>query len=187
MPYVPYVLTFIFVVLGVLYFLRPAFVFYWGIIFFLVVGVSQTSFFSPRSTEPPVPAFLLDQRLHQFSGIIQQEPTFSPDRTRFIVRLSAYRLQGEDVPIQGMILLTVNGIVYNLETGDPIRFVSRLHPIEGYHNPGGYDFQRVMARQGIRVAGFLEQPDLLILSGPNNITRETALLSGRPFSGQCPH
>ena len=67
-----------------------------------------------------------------------------------------------------MILLTVNGILENLETGDPIRFVSRLHPIEGYHNPGGYDFQRVMARQGIRVAGFLEQPDLLVLSGPNN-------------------
>ena len=89
-PYIPYVLTSIFVVLGVLYFLRPSLVFYGGIIFFLAVGVSQTSFFSPRYTEPPVPAFLLDQRLHQFSGIIQQEPTFSPDRTRLIVRLSAY-------------------------------------------------------------------------------------------------
>jgi competence protein ComEC len=167
-PYVPYVLTFIFVALSALYFLRPAFVFYWGIMFFLAVGISQTSFFSPRFTEPPVPAFLLDQRLQQFSGIIQQEPTFSPDRTRLIVRLRAYRLQGQDVPIQGLILLTVNGTLDNLETGDPIRFVSRLHPIEGYHNPGGFDFQRVMARQGIRVAGFLEQPDLLILSGPNH-------------------
>ena len=85
-----------------------------------------------------------------------------------IVRLNAYRLQGQDYPIQGIILLTVNGTLDNLETGDPIRFVCRLHPIEGYHNPGGYDFQRVMARQGIRVAGFLEQPDLLVLSGPNN-------------------
>lgn len=179
-PYVPYGLTFIFVVLGLLYFLRPAFVFYWGIIFFLVVGVSQTSFFSPRSTEPPVPAFLLDERLHQFSGTVQQEPTFSPDRTRLIVRLSAYRLQGQDVPIQGIILLTVNGILDNLETGDPIRFVSRLHPIEGYHNPGGYDFQRVMARQGIRVAGFLEKPDLLVLSGPNNtIWKRLSFLAAR--------
>jgi competence protein ComEC len=167
-PYIPYVLTLIFVVLGALYFLRPALMFYWGTVFFLAVGFGQASFFSPRSTEPPVPAFLLNQRLHQFSGTIQQEPTYSPDRTRLIVRLSATRLQGQDVPIQGIILLTVNGALENLETGDPIRFVSRLHPIEGYHNPGGYDFQRVMARQGIRVAGFLEQPDLLVLSGPNN-------------------
>ena len=155
-------------ILGVLYFIRPALFFYWGTIFFLAVGVSQTSFFSPRFTEPPVPAFLLDERLHPFSGTVQQEPTFSPDRTRLIVRLSAYRLQGQDVPIQGMILLTINGILDNIETGDPIRFVCRLHPIEGYHNPGGYDFQRVMARQGIRVAGFLEQPDLLVVSGPNH-------------------
>ena len=176
-PYVPYVLSFIFLVLGVLYLLKPPLLFYWGTIFFLVVGVSQTSFFSPRFTQPPVPAFLLDHRLHQFSGILQQEPTFSPDRTRLIVRLDAYRLQGQDVPIQGIILLTVNGTLENLETGDPIRFVSRLHPIEGYHNPGGYDFQRVMARQGIRVAGFLEQPDLLVISGPNNTTWE----NGFPF------
>jgi competence protein ComEC len=167
-PFIPYVLTLIFVVLAILYFLRPSLVFYWGTILFLAVGVSETSFFSPRYTEPPVPAFLLDQRLHQFSGIIQQEPTFSPDRTRLIVRLGATRLQERDYPIQGIILLTVTGILENLETGDPIRFVSRLHPIEGYHNPGGYDFQRVMAREGIRVAGFLEQPDLLVIAGPNN-------------------
>ena len=67
-----------------------------------------------------------------------------------------------------------------METGDPIRFVCRLHPIEGYHNPGGYDFQRVMARQGIRVAGFLEQPDLLVLSGPNQtIWKRLSFLAAR--------
>ncbi len=178
--YVPYVLIFIFVALGLLYFVRPTLVFYWGTFFFLAVGLSQTSFFSPRFTEPMVPAILVDRELHQFSGIIQQEPTFSPDRTRLIVRLSAYRYQGKDFPTQGMILLTVNGTVDNLETGDPIRFVCRLHPIEGYHNPGGYDFQKVMDRQGIWVTGFLERPDLLILSGPNHtLGKRLSFLSAR--------
>jgi competence protein ComEC len=167
-PYVLPVLVLIFLLLGVLYFLNPAWVLGGGMVFFLAVGISQTSNFSPRNTTPPVPAFLLDQQLRPYLGIIEQEPTFSPDRTRLIVRLNAYRLQDRDAPIQGVILLTVNGTLDTLEAGDPIRFVCRLHPIEGYHNPGGYDFQKVMARQGIRVTGFLEHPDLLVLSGPNN-------------------
>lgn len=167
-PYVLPVLVLIFILLGVLYFLKPAWLLGGAMVFFLAVGISQTSYFSPRHTTPPVPAFLLDQQLRPYSGIIEQEPTFSPDRTRLVVRLNAYRLQDRDAPIQGVILLTVKGTLDTLEAGDPIRFVSRLHPIEGYHNPGGYDFQRVMARQGVRVTGFLEQGDLLVLSGPNN-------------------
>ena len=88
--------------------------------------------------------------------------------------------KGRTFRSRGIILLTVNGILDHLETGDPIRFVSRLHPIEGYHNPGGYDFQRVMARQGIRVAGFLEQPDLLVISGPNHtIGKRLSFLAAR--------
>jgi competence protein ComEC len=167
-PYVLPVLILIFISLGVLYFLKPAWILGGGMFFLLAVGIIQTSNFSPRNTTPPVPAFLLDQQARPYSGIIEQEPTFSPDRTRLIVRLKAYRFQDRDSPIQGVILLTVKGILETLEAGDPIRFVCRLHPIEGYHNPGGYDFQRVMARQGIRVTGFLEHPDLLVLSGPNN-------------------
>jgi competence protein ComEC len=167
-PYVLPALVLIFLSLGVLYFLKPAWVLGGGMFFLLAVGITQTSNFSPRNTTRPVPAFLLDQQFRSYSGIIEQEPTFSPDRTRLIVRLKAYRSQDQDSSIQGVILLTVKGLLETLEAGDPIRFVCRLHPIEGYHNPGGYDFQRVMARQGIRVAGFLEQPDLLVLSGPND-------------------
>ncbi len=148
--------------------------------FFLLVGAGQTSYFSPRFNTPAVPSALVDQSLQHLSGIVQQEPAFSRDRTLLIVRLTAQRLNEQDRPVQGVILLTVNGLLTDFNTGDPIRFVCRLHPIEGYHNPGGYDFQRVMARQGIRVAGFLEQPDLLVLSGPNQtIWKRLSFLAAR--------
>ncbi|MEW6185324.1 MAG: DNA internalization-related competence protein ComEC/Rec2 [Thermodesulfobacteriota bacterium] len=55
--------------------------------------------------------------------------------------------------------------------GDPVRFVCRLRLIEGYHNPGGYPFERRMARNGIRVSAFIETPELLILNGLNKKTR----------------
>ena len=61
----------------------------------------------------------------------------------------------------------VKGLIKGFDQGDPVRFVCRLRLIEGYHNPGGYDFEKKMARKGIRVSGFIDDPELLVLSGPN--------------------
>lgn len=149
------------------YVFQPRAVLPLGLAVLLLIGAARTSCWSPRVVAPPVPEFLLDRSLHRLSGIIEQEPSFSPDRTRLIIRLTGYRPGGEDRPLSGWILLTVKGPVTDFGVGDPVRFVSRLHPIEGYHNPGGYDFPRTMGRQGIRVSGFLDHPDLLILSGKN--------------------
>lgn len=179
-PVIPYGLGLGIVLLGTAFFLKPRTVLYAGMLFFLLVGAGQTSYFSPRFNTPAIPSALVDQSLQHLSGIVQQEPAFSRDRTLLIVRLTAQRLNEQDRPVQGVILLTVNGLLTDFNTGDPIRFVCRLHPIEGYHNPGGYDFQRVMARQGIRVAGFLEQTDLLVLSGPNQtIWKRLSFLAAR--------
>lgn len=59
--------------------------------------------------------------------------------------------------------------VFHFLPGDPVRFVCSLRPIEGYDNPGGFDFKRNLARQGIRVRGILEHPDLIVKSGPNQL------------------
>jgi competence protein ComEC len=60
-----------------------------------------------------------------------------------------------------------SGRIRAFNEGDPIRFVCRLRPIEGYHNPGGYAIEKRMVRKGIRVSGFVENPTLVVLSGSN--------------------
>ncbi|MBA4395592.1 MAG: hypothetical protein C0407_18735, partial [Desulfobacca sp.] len=87
--------------------------------------------------------------------------------TRLIIRLSSCLDQGQERPVEGIILLGVNHLLRGFDRGDPVRFVCRLRLIEGYHNPGGYDFQKKMAQKGIRVSGFIDDPELLVLSGPN--------------------
>jgi len=143
-----------------------------GCAFFLVTGLCLTTWLSPKALSPPVPSHLLGapQRL---SGEILEGPRPFRDRVRFIVRLTAYQVQGRDYPAQGKILLTVKTpppASLPLSTfipGDPVRFVCSLEPVEGYGNPGGFDPKRNLARQGIKVLGFVEDPELIVLSGPN--------------------
>ena len=168
-PIIPYALIAALSLATAGFLLKPAITFYLGLLLFLLIGAGQTSYFSPRLNTPPVSDFLIGQSIQHLSGFIHREPVYSRERTRLIVRLTTHRQNEQERPVQGDILLTVNGLLPPLEIGDPIRWVARLQPIEGYHNPGGYDFQKVMARQGVRVSGFLDRPDLLISAGPPNL------------------
>jgi competence protein ComEC len=126
--------------------------------------------FSPHLNSPQVPSFLVNQSFQHLSGMIVEEPVYYPDKTRLIIRLTFYQDQGQERPAAGTILVGVNKEVRGFNSGDPIRFVCRLRWIEGYHNPGGYNFQKKMARKGIRVSGFVEDPELLVLSGKNQLS-----------------
>jgi competence protein ComEC len=167
LPVTPWVLLFILLALPIVSLFFPSAAIWTGSTFLLATGLGLTTFLSPRVNTPQVPLLLLDQSLQHLSGVIIEEPVTYPDKTRFTVRLTTYSDQGRERPAQGIILLGVKGEVQGFGQGDPIRFVCRLRLIEGYHNPGGYDFEKKMARKGIRVSGFLEDPGLLILSGPN--------------------
>jgi competence protein ComEC len=138
-----------------------------GCVFFIVTGLSLVTFLSPQATIPAVPFFLVNHELQHLSGVIIEEPVTYPDKTRFTIRLTSYSDQGLDRPAQGIILLGVKGLIKGFGSQDPVRFVCRLRFIEGYHNPGGFEFEKKMARKGIRVSGFIEDPELLILSGLN--------------------
>lgn len=150
--------------LAILFF--PSLSLWAGCSFFLWTGLLLTTVLSPQVNTPQIPSFLMNQTQH-LSGVIIQEPLYYSDRTRLVIQLSSYTDQGQDRPAQGTILLGLKGLIKGFDQGDPVRFACRLRLIEGYHNPGGYDFEKRMAQKGIWVSGFIENPDLLVLSGPN--------------------
>jgi len=166
-PILPWILVFLLLALPVVILIFPSAAIWTGSVFFLVTGLCLMTFLSPRVNTPQMPSVLLNHPLQHLSGVIIEEPVVYPDKTRFTIRLTSYSDQGQDRPVQGTILLGVKGLLKRFEIGDPVRFVCRLRLIEGYHNPGGYDFEKRMAGKGIRVSGFLEDPGLLMLSGPN--------------------
>jgi competence protein ComEC len=163
----PWILLFFLLIFLSAIFFLPFLALWAGCGLFFVTGLSLMTIFSPHLNSPQVPSFLVNQSIQHLSGIIDQEPVYYPEKTRLVVRLTSCRDQGQERPVEGTILLGVNKILRDLNYGDPIRFVCRLRLIESYHNPGGYNFQKKMARKGIRVSGFIEDPELLVLSGPN--------------------
>lgn len=165
--YFPYVVIFLLVALSLVILFFPIFSFWMGCCFFFLIGLALMTFLSPQINAPRVPTVLLNQEDRHLSGVIIQEPLYYPDRTRLVIQLNGCTDQGQDRPAQGIILLGVRGLIKGFNQGDPVRFACRLRFIEGYHNPGGYDFKKRMARKGIWVSGFIEDPDLLVLSGPN--------------------
>jgi competence protein ComEC len=166
-PVFPWILIFLLLALPVVILIFPAAAIWTGSVFFLVTGLSLMTFLSPQTSIPPVPSFLMNHELQHLSGVILEEPGYYPERTRLVIRLTSYTDQGQIRSAQGIILLGIKGLIKGFNQGDPVRFVCRLRWIEGYHNPGSYDFEKKMARKGIQVSGFLEDPELLILNGPN--------------------
>jgi competence protein ComEC len=163
----PWVLLFLLLAFPVVILFFPSFAVWTGCGFFIVTGLSLVTFLSPQAAIPPVPFSLVNHELQHLSGVILEEPDYYPERTRLVIRLTSYTSQGQNRSAQGIILLGIKGLIKGFNQGDPVRFVCRLRWIEGYHNPGGFDFEKKMARKGIQVSGFIEDPELLILNGPN--------------------
>ena len=159
-------LLFLLLVFPAVILFHPSSAVWTGCGFFVVTGLSLVTLLSPQAANPPVPSSLVNHELQHLSGVIVEEPVSYPDKTRFTIRLTSYSDQGQDRPAQGVILLGAKGMITGFGPGDPVRFVCRLRLIEGYHNPGGFNFEKRMTRKGIRVSGFLENPELLVLSGP---------------------
>lgn len=167
----PWLLVFLLLALPVVILLFPSIAIWSGSGFLLVTGLALTTFLAPQTNTPQVPAFLLNDPQQHLTGVIMEEPVHYPDKTRLTIQLTSFADQGKDRPAQGIILLGVQGRLKGFDQGDPVRFVCRLRLIEDYHNPGGYHFEKRMARKGIRVSGFIEDPHLLVLGGPNRRSR----------------
>jgi competence protein ComEC len=57
--------------------------------------------------------------------------------------------------------LTVEGDRVNAAMGDRVRFPAKLRDVNGFGNPGGFDYSRYMAAKGTWTRAFLESPRLL--------------------------
>jgi competence protein ComEC len=174
----PWCLIFLLLILPIVLLLFPSAAIWTGCGFFFVTGLSLVTFLSPQATTAPVPSFLVNSELQHLSGEMVEEPVLYPDKTRLTIRLTSYSDRGQERPAQGIILLGVKEPLKEFGLGDPVRFVCRLRFIEGYHNPGGFDLEKKMARRGIKVSGFLENSELLVLGGPNQRVWPLNRLSG---------
>lgn len=86
------------------------------------------------------------------------------DRQRLYLRLHRLRQQQRWQTVSGRIRLNVHTTDLPFLPGDVIHIEHlRLYPARGFLNPGGFNFQRVMQRQGIYALGGVSNPARLSL------------------------
>lgn len=100
-------------------------------------------------------------------GIIIENPTSYPKSNILIVRCLRIIKDGSYFPVEGMVRLAIPADL-NFSYGDFIRFRSQLKKISSFKNPGGFDYERYLNRQGIYTTGFIANKAGILLLRKNS-------------------
>jgi competence protein ComEC len=142
---------------------------WWGWIYllglFFALGFSAGSL----SSQPVFPKGhirdLLSPERVNLEGRLVAAPESRGPRTRLIIQAEKLYQPDGFLPVTGKVLLSVRGDATFLTYGDRVRFRARLSPPENFHNPGTYDYQAALARQGIFVRGSISKIEDLVFIG----------------------
>ena len=95
-------------------------------------------------------------------GIVMSVNQVSMEKSSLIVRCGRILKNNSSYPVSGMIRLTIPSYC-NFQYGDFIRFHTSIRRIHSFHNPGSFDYERYLHRQGIYVAGFIADSAGIVL------------------------
>lgn len=99
-------------------------------------------------------------------GLVIESPVVYQDKDVLIVRCMRIFKDHSYIPTAGTIRLAVPPDA-NFHYGDFIRFHSNIKKIQNFNNPGRFDYERFMNRQGIYVSGFIDNPSDIVLLRTN--------------------
>ncbi len=100
----------------------------------------------------------------QVTGVIDAAPIIGAHRLKFVLRAETLADSGSPVAISGKIQVTVAGAAAALAAGDRVVLQSRLSPFRNFNNPGGFDYRRYMAFEGVRVRAFCSGKEVVVLA-----------------------
>lgn len=103
-------------------------------------------------------------------GIVTESPSSYPDKNVLIVRCVRLINNGIYIPVSGNVRLVIPADL-NFSYGDFIRFHSSLKKIQSFKNPGGFDYERYLNRQGIYATGFIADASGIIRLRENSAGR----------------
>lgn len=103
-----------------------------------------------------------DQGYLTVEGIVLAGEQISPTINVLTVRCKRILENNSYLPLTGNVRLAIPANL-RFQYGDFIRFHSKIKRIGSFHNPGSFDHERALNRQGIYVSGFLANPAGIVL------------------------
>ena len=96
-------------------------------------------------------------------GVVSENPRVSGDRTVLVLEAVRVECDGVSQGAVGRLLLSVGETTRDFKYGDFVRTGVRLKRPRSFSNPGGFDYERHLRLQGIRVRGFVDDPRKIVL------------------------
>ena len=133
-------------------------------IFFLFGICSIQLYFHPQPSPSHVSQFTGLDRI-SLEGIIDCPPEHSRGKTQLLVRSQKLILSNRHIPVDGLLLIFLKEEDPSLRVGDRLRLLCKLYPPPGFHNPGGFSYERHLAFERIHTIGFLSEKKGLVKLG----------------------
>jgi len=125
-------------------------------IFFLLGIFSIQLYLHPQYSPSHLSHFTGLERI-SLEGIIDRPPETSRGRTQLLIRSQKVILSNRHISVDGLLLIFLKEEDPSLRVGDRLRFFCRLHSPRGFHNPGGFSYERHLAFERIHTVGFLSE------------------------------
>ena len=104
-------------------------------------------------------------------GVITEAPLIRPNGLRLIVEAVHLKALDGKSSVSGRILVSVgDGEPLDLKRGDRIRFQGRLKRVYGFHNPGGFNYERYLSFQKIWCRMWVSPKRVTLLDRSSAIT-----------------
>jgi competence protein ComEC len=133
-------------------------------IFFLFGIFSIQLYLQARPSPSHVSQFAGLDRI-SLEGIIDRPPEHSRGKTQLLVHSQEVILSNRHIPVDGLVLIFLKEEEPSLRVGDRLRFLCKLYPPHGFHNPGGFSYERHLAFERIHTIGFLSEKKGLVKLG----------------------
>ncbi|MGB5984131.1 MAG: DNA internalization-related competence protein ComEC/Rec2, partial [Desulfobacterales bacterium] len=130
---------------------------------------------APPDSPHDVRHFISRQEV-EIQGTLVAAPLADGQRIRTVLRVERIKRAAGWEPLEGRVRLSIRGrLPLKLNPGDRIGLAGKLRAIRNFANPGGFDYQRFMAWQGIHAT-------LYARAGRVAVIHQAAPKGWRPFN-----
>ena len=133
-------------------------------LFFLLGAFSVHNYLHPQHSPSDISQYIGLDRI-SLEGIIDRVPERSRGRTQLLIQSERAILSNCHIPVEGHLLLFLKEEPIPFRLGDRLRFLCRLYSPRGFHNPGGFSYERHLAFERIHTIGFLSEENLCVKLG----------------------
>jgi len=127
-------------------------------LFFLLGIFSIQLYLHPQPPPSHISYFTGLERI-SLEGVIDRPPEHSRGRSQLLLRSEKVVLSSRPLPVDGFVLIFLKDEAPSLRAGDRLRLRCRLYPPRGFHNPGGFSYERHLAFDRIYTIGFLSKDE----------------------------